>query len=407
MNTEKHPTDRDLQRAFQQKFKDFEATPDPELDKKILGHIGTPRPPAPNKLLVLSGVIILAFLAALLFVENGKETVKPVEAGKNTKLHITPDRHIADEQITGFQGTTNKAHHQEAALGRGTSRNRLPGPLQKSNTQQSEIQVSASEQPGLSNDTGLLTNEKTIQLDVIEKRRPYPSIAVSLNPANLLASDANHAFLTDSANGKPDKTTHHPPSKTAFVVSLAGINTFQKLIVMPNPTARLQNFNVPVSFQNTGFSAHLGIEKKGMSLTAGYSRFQQELSYEIATGAYVLVKDHLGNYAARSEGIPVKERADFNLLGLSLKKQLYFRSPGLRDFYGYLGVSGNIDVQSAGKSGWLSIGGGKNIMVNPNLKLSVAPYAEYSIGRLKSTNAEFRFRPLLVGLSMNLRIAGN
>lgn len=406
MNTEKHPTDRDLQRAFQQKLKDFEATPDPELDKKILGHIGT-RPPAPNKLLILSGVIILAFLAALLFVENEKEMVKPVETGKNPKLHITPDQHIAGERKTVFQSTTNKAHHQEATLSPGTSQNRLPGSSQKSNNQQIKIQVSASEQRGLSNNTGLLTDKKTIQLDVTEKLRPYSPIAVSLNPTNLPASDAKHDFPADPTNGKPDKTTHQLSPKTVLLVSLAGINTFQKLIVMPNPSVRLQNFNVPVSFQNTGFSAHLGIEKKGMSLTAGYSRFQQELSYEIATGAYVLVKDHLGNYAARSEGTPVKERADFNLLGLSLKKQLYFRSPGLRNFYGYLGVSGNIDLQSAGKSGWLSIGGGKNIMVNPKLKLSVAPYAEYSIGRLKSTNAEFRFRPLLVGLSMNLRIAGN
>lgn len=440
MKSDNDPIDDALRNALQRKFGDFESVPGPAVNEKAAEDIRVfSKRPNPGLMVTAICLVGLGILVWMILPE--KEADGPVKSGRAesglSRKHATgagradraalpkeDDRPVvsANSSGTGERGDagyerpgTREAGHSSPGVKvsvekiAGETGNSLNG---QSRRKKARIFPAPVEVPVVRTGSRLEEYDRSISLPEIKEvfSSRQPEITAGLKLRSVEGAGFVPGELSDSgSNGEQDDGPFFPGDKSSSelspVFSVTGINTFYNLIVLPQQSARLQNVELPVSFRNVGFNAEAGLEKSGFQLMVGFSRFSQRISYEVATDEYFVERQEQGLYEAKRRGIPVSEQARFNLLGLSLKKQVYFRSAARRRvFYGQLGVSFNHDLSSSFNSGWVHLGAGKNIKISDRLLLGVGPYAGYSFRRINSTNDAFRFRPLQIGVTAGLKL---
>ncbi|SEJ00203.1 hypothetical protein SAMN05216327_105214 [Dyadobacter sp. SG02] len=190
-----------------------------------------------------------------------------------------------------------------------------------------------------------------------------------------------------------------------FIAGLTPLRTFQILTVRPGNGVVYQNFVLPakISAATVGYKFSAGVERKGFQLSLNYGQFKQSYRYEIATSEFTVGPDLTGNYQVVRKGIPQEENSTVRLVGMAVKKHVVRRSHFLRDYYGDVGAEYSRDLTSKRNLVWLNAGFGKELFAGNNVAMTVGPYFEYSLSKLRNPDNPFKIQPYQIGLSVGLR----
>jgi hypothetical protein len=206
--------------------------------------------------------------------------------------------------------------------------------------------------------------------------------------------------------GKPQKRYEYLfKEHWAFIAGLTPLRTFQILTVRPGNGVVYQNFVLPakISAQTVGYKFSAGVERKGFQLLLNYGQFKQSYRYEIATSEFVVGPDLTGNYEVIRKGIPQEENSTVRLVGMSVKKHTVRRSHFLRNYFGDFGAEFSRDLTSRKNMVWVNAGFGKELFAGNNVVMTVGPYFEYSLSKLRNPDNPFKIQPYQIGLSVGLR----
>lgn len=191
----------------------------------------------------------------------------------------------------------------------------------------------------------------------------------------------------------------------SFIAGLTPLRTFQILTVRPGNGVVYQNFVLPakISAQTVGYKFSAGVERKGFQLLVNYGQFKQSYRYEIATSEFVVGPDLTGNYEVVRKGIPQEENSTVRLVGMAVKKHTVRRSHFLRNYFGDFGAEFSRDLTSRKNMVWVNAGFGKELFAGNNVVMTVGPYFEYSLSKLRNPDNPFKIQPYQIGLSVGLR----
>lgn len=190
-----------------------------------------------------------------------------------------------------------------------------------------------------------------------------------------------------------------------LIVGLTPLRTFQILTVRPGNGVVYQNFVLPakISAETVGYKLSAGVERKGFQLLLNYGQFKQSYRYEIATSEFVVGPGLSGNYEVVRKGIPQQENSTVRLVGMAVKKHVVRRSHFLRDYFGDVGAEFSRDLTSKKNLVWVNAGFGKELFASKNVVMTVGPYFEYSLSKLRNPDNPFKIQPYQIGLSVGLR----
>lgn len=191
----------------------------------------------------------------------------------------------------------------------------------------------------------------------------------------------------------------------AILAGLTPLRTFQILTVRPGNGVVYQNFDLPskISAETIGYKFHAGVERGGFQLLLNYGQFRQSYRYEIATGEFVVGPGLSGNYEVVRKGIPKEQNSTARLVGLSVKKHAVRRSHFLRNYYGDVGAEFSRELTSKSNMLWINAGFGKELFAGKDVALTVGPYVEYSVFKLRNPENPFKIRPYQIGLAVGMR----
>lgn len=191
----------------------------------------------------------------------------------------------------------------------------------------------------------------------------------------------------------------------AILAGFTPLRTFQILTVRPGNGVVYQNFDLPskISAETIGYKFHAGVERGGFQLLLNYGQFRQSYRYEIATGEFVVGPDLSGNYEVVRKGIPKEQNSTARLVGLSVKKHVVRRSHFLRNYYGDVGAEFSRELTSKSNMLWINAGFGKELFAGKDVALTVGPYVEYSVSKLRNPENPFKIRPYQIGLAVGVR----
>lgn len=190
-----------------------------------------------------------------------------------------------------------------------------------------------------------------------------------------------------------------------FIVGVTPLRTFQILTVRPGNGVVYQNFVLPakISAETVGYKFSAGVERKGFQLLLNYGQFKQSYRYEIATSEFVVGPGLSGNYQVVRKGIPQQENSTVRLVGMAVKKHMVRRSHFLRNYFGDVGAEFSRDLTSKKNMVWVNAGFGKELFAGNNVVMTVGPYFEYSLSKLRNPDNPFKIQPYQIGLSVGLR----
>jgi hypothetical protein len=190
-----------------------------------------------------------------------------------------------------------------------------------------------------------------------------------------------------------------------IIAGFTPLRTFQILTVRPGNGVVYQNFVLPtkISAQTVGYKFSAGVERKGFQLLLNYGQFKQSYRYEIATSEFLVGPDPSGNYQVVRKGIPQEENSIVRLVGVSVKKHTVRRSPFLRNYFGDVGAEFSRDLGARKNMVWVNAGFGKELFAGNNVVMTVGPYLEYSLSKLRNADNPFKIQPYQIGLSVGLR----
>ena len=191
----------------------------------------------------------------------------------------------------------------------------------------------------------------------------------------------------------------------SFIAGLTPLRTFQILTVRPGNGVVYQNFVLPakISAQTVGYKFSAGVERKGFQFLLNYGQFKQSYRYEIATSEFAVGPDLTGNYEVIRKGIPQEENSTVRLVGMAVKKHTVRRSHFLRNYFGDFGAEFSRDLSSRKNMVWVNAGFGKELFAGNNVVMTVGPYFEYSVSKLRNPDNPFKIQPYQIGLSVGLR----
>lgn len=191
----------------------------------------------------------------------------------------------------------------------------------------------------------------------------------------------------------------------AIVTAVTPLRTFQILTVRPGNGVVYQNFVLPgkISAETVGYKFSAGVERKGFQLLLNYGQFKQSYRYEIATSEFVVGPGLTGNYEVVRKGIPQHESSTARLVGMSVRRHAVRRSHFLRNYYGDFGAEFSRDLTSKKNMVWVNAGFGKELFAGNNVVMTVGPYLEYSLSKLRNPDNPFKIQPYQIGLSVGLR----
>ena len=216
-------------------------------------------------------------------------------------------------------------------------------------------------------------------------------------------------------NWQPDSlvTPEEPQKRYEFlfkerwsiITAVTPLRTFQILTVRPGNGVVYQNFVLPgkISAETVGYKFSAGVERKGFQLLLNYGQFKQSYRYEIATSEFVVGPDLTGNYEVVRKGIPQHENSTARLVGMSVRKHTVRRSYFLRNYFGDFGAEFSRDLTSKKNMVWVNAGFGKELFAGNNVVMTVGPYLEYSLSKLRNPDNPFKIQPYQIGLSVGLR----
>lgn len=190
-----------------------------------------------------------------------------------------------------------------------------------------------------------------------------------------------------------------------IIVGVTPLRTFQILTVRPGNGVVYQNFVLPakISAETVGYKFSAGVERKGFQLLLNYGQFKQSYRYEIATSEFTVGPGLSGNYEVVRKGIPQEEHSTARLVGMSVKKHAVRRSHFLRNYFGDVGAEFSRDLTSKKNMAWVNAGFGKELFAGNNVVMTVGPYFEYSLSKLRNPDNPFKIQPYQIGLSVGLR----
>jgi hypothetical protein len=189
------------------------------------------------------------------------------------------------------------------------------------------------------------------------------------------------------------------------IVGLTPLRTFQILTVRPGNGVVYQNFVLPgkISAETVGYKLSAGVERKGFQLLLNYGQFKQSYRYEIATSEFTVGPDLSGHYEVVRKGIPQEENSTVRLVGMAVKKHVVRRSHFLRNYFGDVGAEFSRDLTSKRNLVWVNAGFGKELFAGNHVVMTVGPYIEYSLSKLRNPDNPFKIQPYQIGLSVGLR----
>lgn len=189
------------------------------------------------------------------------------------------------------------------------------------------------------------------------------------------------------------------------IVGLTPLRTFQILTVRPGNGVVYQNFVLPgkISAETVGYKLSAGVERKGFQLLLNYGQFKQSYRYEIATSEFTVGPDLSGHYEVVRKGIPQEENSTVRLVGMAVKKHVVRRSHFLRNYFGDVGAEFSRDLTSKRNLVWVNAGFGKELFAGKHVVMTVGPYFEYSLSKLRNPDNPFKIQPYQIGLSVGLR----
>lgn len=230
-----------------------------------------------------------------------------------------------------------------------------------------------------------------------------------LRPRSLLAGTPPATPIPGHiAQGATARVPRAPLSPWRGVVSFTPTNTYQRLTVLPQDHVRYQNFELPSLFsvQTVGFDLRGGVEKKGFQVLVQYSRFTQQLAYEVALDQYLVEPNGSNSYTIAQEGMAQAEEITFQLVGLSLQKK--FSLPAaLPGFYVITGATLSHDLTTSHNLAWGTLGIGKSWPVAPAASLSLIPQVRFGLNSVKTNNDAFKNRFYQLGVAFELTFGKN
>jgi hypothetical protein len=379
--------DEALQRALRQKFDTFEAEPSRSLSERVLGllkslpHDTTYR--FPVLVLVLLSLGIGGWVAGNLWASEKVRTPAPAFTGAN---HLMPAATHKPQSVANRPAATQSLRQPFTKLidtPPSTAPVLLPSTSEGAPTAQPDLYTTQAQE---SAGPVMIRTSKLIP-------RPYISPAPPARPAI--------KGITPTAANQPSAARPFP---LRGVLSFSPTNTFQRLTVLPQADVRFQNFRLPSSLspQTMGYSLGAGVESRGFQLLFHYSRFQQDISYEIGSNVYIIEPQPAHSPLITRKGIVQHERLTFQLVGVALHKKHSLRSSLVRDAFIDTGASLSHDLTTSQNLAWGTVGVGKSWSVAPHTRLAVTPHVQFSLNNLRTNNDAFKSRYFQVGLNFEL-----
>ena len=381
--------DEALRRALQRKFDTFEAEPSRSLSGRVLDLLkNLPHDTEyriPVLILLLLSLGIGGWVAGNLWASEKVRTSSPAFAGAG---HLTSD---------ATPEPRSPVHRSVAARSPRQLSTKLAG---------TPPSIAPAYRPS--------DNERdvTAQFDLYTTQ---PS--ASAGPVRIQASRrAPRPYLPPVPPARPviksitPVAANHPPAARPFplrgVLSFSPTNTFQRLTVLPQADIRFQNFRLPSSLSSLtiGYLLRAGLESRGFQLLFHYSRFQQDISYEIGSNVYIIEPQPAHGPLITRKGIVQHERLTFQLVGVALHKKHALRSSLVRNAFVDTGASLNHDLTTSQNLAWGTVGVGKSWWVAPHAQLAVTPHVRFSFNNLKTNNDAFKSRYFQVGLNFELSL---
>jgi hypothetical protein len=449
--------DEELRKALRERFDNFERLPDPTLREKIFKGLGGGTSMVQTGL-VGSLLLLIALTSSVYFVSFSVEKKNEMAAGVqqvarefSKSLAATPDPGVQKGQLEADKRAGKLQSHGNADLARyetSVKTDPVLGPreavrthrprggaksyrfkradvvnlidMARSNSSLGSIWIRDKDiSPA---DKAFLESElKRINFGIplADRDSVGENNSKELEGPSLADQDIgvldHRPLALPQYNWQPDSlVTPAEPQKRyeflfkerwGFIVGLTPLRTFQILTVRPGNGVVYQNFVLPakISAETVGYKFSAGVERKGFQLLLNYGQFKQSYRYEIATSEFTVGPDLSGNYQVVRKGIPQQENSMVRLVGMAVKKHTVRRSHFLRNYFGDVGAEFSRDLTSKKNMVWLNAGFGKELFAGNNVAMTVGPYFEYSLSKLRNPDNPFKIQPYQIGLSVGLR----
>lgn len=458
--------DEELRKALQQRFDHFERLPDPSLREKIMSGLGG-GPSRVQTGVVATLVLLISLTASVYLVSHLREkrqmadkgsimthsaAVEPKEARKHPEVRHAPEPLTAAPSAQGISRGSSVSRAWPKPLPNQT----IKRVIKETNEPVARFHKPVMEQLRAADKPHRISRAELIQLlDSVRSNPSFGSIWIeqsTVEPADwaFFQSELKKLGIVNddgNSNAAPVAKTlegpsvadqdigvldHRPlalpqyawnadslvtpggPKKRyeylfrehwSFIAGVTPLRTFQILTVRNGNGVFYQNFVLPdkISAATVGYKFSAGVERKGFQLLLNYGQFRQSYRYEIATSEFEVGPDLSGNYDVIRKGIPQEQNSTVRLLGLSVKKHTVRRTHFLRNYYGDVGAEFSRDLTSRKNMFWVNAGFGKELLAGKNTVMTVGPYVEYSLSKLRNADNPFKIQPYQIGLSVGLK----
>lgn len=192
-----------------------------------------------------------------------------------------------------------------------------------------------------------------------------------------------------------------------LIVGLIPTSSFQLLDVMPEDGLIYQNFRFakPVSRRALGYKFQVGIERVGVQFLLNYSQFSHAVTYDVAGGEFVLIRDAQNNASPVRKTTTIHDDNSVRQLGVGLKKHHLLTKGALRMHYFDFGAEFTKQLGGDNNALWLNTSFGKQVQILGHASLTIGPYVEYSLHKFKNAGRVYTSTPYQVGVSMGLRLS--
>lgn len=433
--------DEELRKALRQRFDNFERLPDPTLREKIFKGLGGGTSMIQTG--VVTALLVFITLTAILYmvsysierkhemaagaqqVTNALSKALATAPGREEKVGVQPEpdkaaavQESAHAQVLHTPRATRAAKqpykYNRAAITRFIEMVRA-NPSSFGSLWIDETRISPADRAFLESEWNKIVSGKSSPDSIAAGENDIKELeGPSLADQDIGVLDYRPMALP-KYNWQPDSlvTPDEPQKRYEFlfkehwsiITAVTPLRTFQILTVRPGNGVVYQNFVLPgkISAETVGYKFSAGVERKGFQLLLNYGQFKQSYRYEIATSEFVVGPDLTGNYEVVRKGIPQYENSTARLVGMSVRKHTVRRSHFLRNYFGDFGAEFNRDLTSKKNMVWVNAGFGKELFAGNNVVMTVGPYLEYSLSKLRNPDNPFKIQPYQIGLSVGLR----
>ncbi|SFE28232.1 hypothetical protein [Spirosoma endophyticum] len=189
-----------------------------------------------------------------------------------------------------------------------------------------------------------------------------------------------------------------------WLFSVTPLTTRQRVILLPNPQASVQDVRFPQGLtQSAGYKLNMGVEQNGFQLLLSYTQLQMRSDYAYSTDQYV-VEENGSHYSVKRIGTPATTTTSLQLAGVAIRKQLDVHQPLLGRLFATIGLEYSRSLDSAPQDFvFVSATAGKTIRLPGGPSLSIGPYVDYSFTQIQPID-QLQIRPYQAGLSVAFKL---